>query len=300
MDLKADSKRQRTDAQREASRRNGARSHGPVTAAGKARSSLNAIKHGLRSTGLWMPEDAHRYKQIHRQLETELRPRTFTECSAVAFLAGEYLQRARVMEMQEALQQPPIDAQQMQNYRDAKVKDLDIRRLRRIASWIRGGKPLSCGRKLAERLAGAILPIVKNIEEETKPSEDRIPLAEMDEYDKQEEQDLQRLWSGLQPVVAQLTDTTALAAVLSGQAGATPEVLNQIAAMLDLLASRHILRSPSTPIVSQVDAERRRELRLLGRNPTSLMMLQRYARMLERSIERRLAEFHKSKAMRVR
>jgi hypothetical protein len=85
-----------------------------------------------------------------------------------------------------------------------------------------------------------------------------------------------------------------------GQVVATPEVRNQIAAMLDELASRRILTSPSSPIVSQVDAERRMELRMLGRNPTSLMMVHRYARMLEQSIERRLAELHKSKAMRVR
>ncbi|MCB1882671.1 MAG: hypothetical protein KDG89_01550 [Geminicoccaceae bacterium] len=41
--------RPRTPAQAEASRRNGARSRGPVTDAGRRRSSQNSVRHGLRS-----------------------------------------------------------------------------------------------------------------------------------------------------------------------------------------------------------------------------------------------------------
>ena len=47
----------RSPAQIEASRRNGARSKGPVTAEGKARASRNALKHGLSAMEPLVLED---------------------------------------------------------------------------------------------------------------------------------------------------------------------------------------------------------------------------------------------------
>jgi hypothetical protein len=50
----------RSEAQREASRRNGAKSRGPRSEAGKARSRGNAVKHGLAGDGVALPEDLGR------------------------------------------------------------------------------------------------------------------------------------------------------------------------------------------------------------------------------------------------
>ena len=59
-----------------ASRRNGARSRGPRTAAGLARSSGNALKHGLRARRhvLLADEDAAEYRAFQAAAQVELAP----------------------------------------------------------------------------------------------------------------------------------------------------------------------------------------------------------------------------------
>ncbi|MCB1883895.1 MAG: hypothetical protein KDG89_07855 [Geminicoccaceae bacterium] len=61
--------RPRTPAQAEASRRNGARSRGPVTDAGRRRSSQNSVRHGLRSRVLVLDaEDARKLAALRADL----------------------------------------------------------------------------------------------------------------------------------------------------------------------------------------------------------------------------------------
>jgi hypothetical protein len=59
-----------------ASRRNGARSRGPKTAAGQARASGNALKHGLRARRLVLlaDEDAAEYRAFQAAAQAELAP----------------------------------------------------------------------------------------------------------------------------------------------------------------------------------------------------------------------------------
>ena len=65
-----------SNARAEASRRNGARSRGPKTAQGKARSARNALKHGLRSERyvVLMDEDWDDFAKLETALVDELAP----------------------------------------------------------------------------------------------------------------------------------------------------------------------------------------------------------------------------------
>ena len=61
--------------QTEANRRNALKSTGPKSTKGKARASLNALKHGLLAKDIVLPsEDEQEFEGLRRALITELRP----------------------------------------------------------------------------------------------------------------------------------------------------------------------------------------------------------------------------------
>jgi hypothetical protein len=66
--VKGSSRRFTTDKQREAARRNGAKSKGPVTAAGKARSSRNNFKHGIYSKTVDLTSEEGYYTKFRNYL----------------------------------------------------------------------------------------------------------------------------------------------------------------------------------------------------------------------------------------
>ena len=82
-------------------RKNAARSTGPVTAEGKRRSSLNALRHGLTGQTVVLPEDDLAAYQKHcAQFHAELKPQGLLETKAVLTIADSYwrLDRIRAME----------------------------------------------------------------------------------------------------------------------------------------------------------------------------------------------------------
>jgi hypothetical protein len=69
----------RSEKQRQASRENGAKSKGPVTAEGKGKSSMNRLRHGLRSNQVVLPgENAEEFNAELKGWRDDWRPRGHT------------------------------------------------------------------------------------------------------------------------------------------------------------------------------------------------------------------------------
>lgn len=97
--------RPRSEAQRAAARRNGARSRGPVSEAGKARASRNALRHGLCATThlVAQGEDPTELEALLAELRAEHRPRTPSEDVLVHRLAVVVWKLARCDRLEAAL-----------------------------------------------------------------------------------------------------------------------------------------------------------------------------------------------------
>jgi hypothetical protein len=88
--------RPRSPAQIEASRRNGARSRGPISPEGKARASRNALRHGLCSTRSLAPgEDPEAFEALLADLHREAAPRSRLEALLLERLALTFWKLAR-------------------------------------------------------------------------------------------------------------------------------------------------------------------------------------------------------------
>jgi hypothetical protein len=88
MEQQQQQKPQRTEKQRAASRANGTLSHGPVTPEGKAASSRNSLRHGLRAQTLVLAnEHSEILDTLIAELTEEFQPETNTEHGLVLDMA---------------------------------------------------------------------------------------------------------------------------------------------------------------------------------------------------------------------
>ena len=105
-----------TQKQIDASRANGARSRGPITAQGKRNSSRNSRRHGLLSSTLVLEEEStERFEKLVNSLMDEHQPRTFTELMLVETMAAARWRLYRIWGIQKssldrdmALQDPAV------------------------------------------------------------------------------------------------------------------------------------------------------------------------------------------------
>jgi hypothetical protein len=93
-----------TEAQLEANRSNALHSTGPRTDAGRERSSLNALKHGLAGRTVVLPkEDKEEYRAFCKKLVDSLRPETPVEEELARCIADQYWRLRRVRAIEEGM-----------------------------------------------------------------------------------------------------------------------------------------------------------------------------------------------------
>jgi len=118
----------RTKAQIEASRLNGAKSHGPVTPQGKQRSSQNAVKHGLSArTVVLCAENHDLFNQLEQDYIDSLQPTTVLELHLVQRIAVAEWRLRRAWAVSTAITDKCLDDHQAQDHRENGLCDNDFR-----------------------------------------------------------------------------------------------------------------------------------------------------------------------------
>ena len=101
-----------TKAQIRANRENAKKSTGPRTEEGKARVSLNALKHGLLARDAVLPsEDPAEFDRQLRELENDLRPENSLEFELVRQIADAQWRMRRLVRIETAFLSGAIEAQ---------------------------------------------------------------------------------------------------------------------------------------------------------------------------------------------
>ena len=101
-----------TKAQIKANRKNAKKSTGPRTEEGKARVSLNALKHGLLARDAVLPEeDPAEFDRQLRDLEHDLRPENSVEFELVRQIADAQWRMRRLVRIETAFLSTAIEAQ---------------------------------------------------------------------------------------------------------------------------------------------------------------------------------------------
>lgn len=130
----------RTPAQAEAARRNGALSRGPVTTAGKARSSLNALRHGLASEAhpVVRGEDPAAFAALHADLQARFAPDDAVSAFLVRRLASTMWRTLRAERLEaetvDTREQRP-DREFMEGYNPHSPAVWDVARFNAVARY---------------------------------------------------------------------------------------------------------------------------------------------------------------------
>jgi hypothetical protein len=293
----------RTPAQREASRKNGARSRGPKTNEGKARSSANAFKHGALAKKITPPcdvrADEQMFQKARRSLIHDLQPQTFSQHAAVDSLAHDYVVLARARAMVEAVFKPPVpplppgeSPEQWDLFQQARKQ---LRVLESLLAQCESGRRLECSFPDARLIADKLISVTKQLQSEIEEIREEEAAGEFpsDEDDIKVDEECKRLWAMIEPAaIKRFLDRKYLVEILSGTRLAVHADRKRFREFLQELRKGVKLRLADLP-----EFEKAMQLRAdvkeskLAWAPQPLMLLEQYVTRIERSIQRKLNQF---------
>ncbi len=311
----------RTPAQRQASRRNGARSRGPVTTAGKARSARNSLKHGLLAKKLAPADDVRGERQLFEDtladLADEYPPKSVVQRLRLVQLAHDIVHAVRAGRILEVAQAPLFQP-------DMEDKLPGIRTRRKLrqdaalaAEALAEGQDLRLtgprAAELADQFAAMIESVLDNqltyreqdetaddqpsaeacddVEEQWPPTAAQEADRLCEEEDREERARHDRLHRWVYPLRGRLKDRGHLTALFSGNAvpnereqRAVPELLRVLVEDLEIACYGD--QKVEQRLQSQAD----RSVSRLSQDPQPLMLLRRYQRELDADIDRKVAQ----------
>lgn len=103
-----------TTKQVEANRRNAALSTGPSTPAGRAQSSMNAVKHGLTARAFFLyPEEAAQFTEFRNAYFADLRPQGVNEETTVDRIVRNFWRLRRLSEIEGTASREMMDRERV-------------------------------------------------------------------------------------------------------------------------------------------------------------------------------------------
>jgi hypothetical protein len=128
----------RSEKQIQASKANGARSRGPITAEGKRKSSRNSIRHGLLAQAVVLEvESAGRFQELLAAFMDEYQPRTESQISLVETMAVARWRQFRVWRAQKtALGRAMVDRSIVDHGVAGQDPSVGSRSARALRAWL--------------------------------------------------------------------------------------------------------------------------------------------------------------------
>ncbi|MCE9589606.1 MAG: hypothetical protein K8S99_03685 [Planctomycetes bacterium] len=283
----------RSPAQQQASRRNGAQSHGPNTDAGKARSRLNSLKHGLLASAITPPTDRRGDDQLYRDVRQALvegfNPVGFTPHALIDTLAADYIDLARVRRLIEAVQRPPaLTVEEAKQLERAEHLKRQLMHLETVASAASGGA-WPCPPEVVTSVADILATLMTGMEADVAPAAPNDPDG-LDPLPDEELRPLLKLLEDLGPRRQLWAQPEVIEALLRRKRIGVQD-LTRLMALLDraITRLRELLGSQRGTVAQVEQRDAAFELQL-AQDPGRLMLLRRYQSRIEHAIERKVRQ----------